>query len=111
MSDEKALEALPIVGKQPESEREEKYLREICEFEFYNSEEPGLMHKFVYGNAKHKKVFQFVHGGKYRIPRHVARHIENCTTPLYDWRPNGLGQMEKKRVGNKQRFQMRHVFA
>lgn len=105
------LEKLPIVGKQANNEKEEKYLREICEYEFYNLEEPGLSIKFPYGNTNFKHNFQFFHGGKYRIPRHVARHIEGCTTPIWKWRPDGTGSMRKENAGEKPRFQMRQVFA
>lgn len=103
--------ALPIVGAQPKSEKEEKYLKEICEFEFSNLEDPGLSIKFPYGNTSHKHTFQFFHGGKYHVPRHVARHIESRTTPLWSWRPDGNGTMKKERIGDKSRFQMRMVFA
>ena len=39
------IQQLPITGKQPENEKEEKFLREVCEYEFNNLEEPGLSHK------------------------------------------------------------------
>lgn len=107
---EKQLAELPIVGQQPSSEKEEKYLREIGEYEFYNLEEPGLSQKFSYGDTKNNHRFTFFHGGKYRIPRFIARHIESCTTPLWDWRPDGSGRMEKKKVGDKPRFRMSQIF-
>ena len=107
---EEFIAGLPIVGKKPSSEKEEKYLRELCEFEFYNLEEPGLAVKFPYGDTRNHHNFTFYHGGKYRVPRHVARHLESCSTPIWDWRPDGTGKMVKQRVGEKSRFQMRHVF-
>ncbi len=110
-NDSAFIAALPIIGKQPSSEKEEKYLREVCEFEFYNLEEPGLAVKFPYGSTRNSHNFTFYHGGKYRVPRHVARHVESCATPLWDWRPDGTGKMAKQRVGEKSRFQMRHVFS
>jgi len=113
LSPEKELDkikALPIVGAQPESEKEEKFLREICEFEFQNLEEPGLMNKFPYGGTKKSHVFNLFHGQKYTLPRFIARHVESCATPLWDWRPNGMGQMEKRYLGSKPRFQMRQTF-
>lgn len=109
--DEAFIASLPIVGKRPSTEKEEKYLREVCEFEFYNIEEPGLPINFPYGDTRKHHNFKFYHGSKYRIPRHVARHIEACATPLWDWRPDGTGKMTKQRVGEKSRFQMRHVFS
>ena len=104
------LRKLPIIGKQPENEKEENFLREICEFEFMNIEEPGLSHRFPYGNAKHHHNFTMFHGGKYKLPRFIARWIESRTTPMWDWRPNGTGGLEKKFIGQKPRFQMRQVF-
>lgn len=105
------LESLPIVGEQPKNEREAKYLNEICEYEFYNLEETGTPLKFPYGSTTRKANFYFMHGGKYKVPRHVARHIESRSTPRYEWRPNGMGGMEKTRIGDKPRFQMRQMFA
>ena len=105
------LDKLPIVGDKPKSEKEEAYLKEICQFEFYNLEEPGLSITFPYGDTKKKHNFKFFHGNKYYVPRHVARHLESRSTPIWSWRPNGIGGMEKQRVGDKPRFQMRQIFA
>ena len=104
------LKDLPIVGKQPSNEKEEKYLNEILPFEFYNIEEPGLTHKFPYGNTRKMKNFTFFHGATYHVPRHVARHLESCSTPIWDYRPDGQGRMAKQKVGDKPRFQMRQKF-
>ena len=105
------IRSLPIVGKKPTSEKEEAFLREICEFEFMNIEEAGLTHKFTYGSTKKQHNFTMMHGGKYKLPRFIARHVESCATPLWDWRPDGTGRLEKKYMGNKPRFQMRQVFS
>jgi len=110
MPEQADLESLPIVGAQPQNEKEEKYLREVLPYEFYNVEEPGLTHKFPYGSTQNQKTFEFFHGGTYRVPRHVARHVESCTTPLWAWRPDGTGKMIKQKVGEKPRFQMRQQF-
>ena len=104
------LQKLPIIGKQPENESEEKYLREVCEFEFFNLKETGVSVRFPYGNSKHQHNFTLFHGGKYRMPRFIARHIESKSVPLWDWRPDGTGSMIKERVGDDPRFQMRQVF-
>jgi len=104
------LQKLPIIGKKPANEKEEKYLREICEFEFMNLEEPGLLHRFPYGNAQKHHTFTLFHGGKYKVPRFIARWIESRSTPIWDWRPDGTGGMEKKLMGQNPRFQMREVF-
>ena len=111
--DEAAIEfnrTLPIVGKQPKSDKEEAFLREICEFEFLNIKEPGVSHQFSYGNPKKNKSFTLFHGTIYKLPRFIARHLENCSTPLYEWRPDGMGKLVKKHVGNDPRFQMRQVY-
>lgn len=107
---EKTVLPLPIIGRQPETEQEEEYLREELEYEFYNMEEPGTSLTFPYGSTKSKKNFLFVHGKKYKIPRHIARHIESCSVPLYKWQADGSGAMKKTRIGTKSRFQMRPVF-
>ena len=104
------MRKLPIVGKQPTSEKEEAYLKEICEFEFVNLKEPGVFHKFDYGDTKHHATFAFFHGQKYKVPRHIARHLEGCAMPIYDYRPNGTGQMVKTLVGHDPRFQMRQSY-
>ncbi len=106
----KSMETLPIGGVPPRDAGEEKFLREICEFEFYNLEEPGLVQKFPYGTTNKKMDFMFMHGGKYRVPRHVARHLESLSTPIWAWRPDGTGAMAKEQVGLKPRFQMRQVY-
>ncbi len=101
---------LPIVGDQPKSEKEEAFLRELCEYEFMNLEEPGLSISFCYGNAKNKEDFTFFHGGKYKLPRFIARHMESCSKPIWKWRPDGTGRMNKQKIGNDPRFQMRQTF-
>jgi len=104
------FQKLPIIGKQPSSEKEEKFLREVCEFEFINIEEPNVSLRFPYGNAKVQHNFTLFPGGKYKLPRFIARWIESRTTPIWEWRPDGRGSLEKKLIGNKPRFQMRQVF-
>ncbi len=105
------IRKLPIPGDQPENEKEEKFLREVCEFEFNNLEEPGLSHSFTVGNTKNYFSFQFLHGGKYKVPRFIARHLENRSTPIWNWKPDGSGRMAKKLVGQKSRFQMKQTFS
>jgi len=107
---EERIAKLPIVGNQPSNEKEEKYLREVCEFEFYNLEEPGLSHRFPYGDTRHQHTFTLYHGEKYRLPRFIARHLESKGTPIWDWRPDGTGRMSKKKVGVKPRFRMSQSF-
>lgn len=106
---EKNYDRLPIIGDRPKNEKEEKHLRELVEYEFLNNEEPGLMQKFSYGDSKNRTTFIFMHGGKYRIPRHIARWMESRQIPQWDWKPNGRGSMEKSLKSYKPRFQMRPV--
>lgn len=104
------MQKLPIIGSQPKSEKEEKFLREICEYEFYNLKEPGVSVRFPYGDSKNHHVFTLFHGGKYKVPRFLANYIESRSTPIWEWRPNGIGGLEKKLIGHDPRFQMRQVF-
>ena len=107
---EERLASLPIIGAQPKNEKEEKFLREICEFEFFNLENEGLSLPFSYGDSGNNQKFELEHGGKYRVPRFVARHLETRSTPIYKWRPDGTGSMRKTQVGTKPRFRMSQVF-
>lgn len=93
------------------TERERNWLDEEIDIEFYNLEEPGMMNKFPFGTTKNFKVYTLFHGGKYKLPRKVVRHIESRQTPMWKWQPDGQGGMTKKLVGNKSRFQCRQVFA
>jgi hypothetical protein len=93
------------------SEREKSWLDEEVEIEFYNMEEPGMTNKFPYGTTKNFKVYTLFHGGRYKLPRKVVQHIESRQTPMWKWQPDGSGQMTKKMIGMKPRFQCRQVFA
>lgn len=104
------LAKLPIIGKQPSNEKEENFLREICEFEFHNVEEPGVCNKFSYGEVGNQHTFTLFDGGKYFLPRFIARHIESRSTPIWKWRPKGDGTMEKQLVTTKSRFTMKQSF-
>lgn len=108
---ESDLEKLPIIGAKPKSEKEEKHLREICEFEFFNLEEPGMSHRFAYGATGNQHTFTMFHGGTYRVPRFIARHLESKGTPIWEWRPDGSGRMAKKMTGQKPRFRMSQKFS
>ena len=107
---QKKLQKLPIILRKPESEKEENFLREVCEFEFMNIEEPGLCQSFPYGDAKHNHKFTLFHGGKYRLPRFIANWVESRNKPIWEWRPDGKGGINKKLIGHDPRFQMRQVF-
>lgn len=112
--DLKKIQNLPIIDPQNPSkkysEKEEKWLREVKTYVFSNLEEPGLMNKFTYGNAKNKHTFTLFHGAKYKLPRFIAKHVESKSTPMWSWRPTGTGTLGKELVGQKSRFQMRELF-
>jgi len=103
---EEKFKSLPIIGDQPKSPEEENFLRELCDFEFLNTQEPGLSVSFDYGSSKHHQKFIFEHGQKYRVPRFIARHIETRGTPIYTWKPDGSGRMMKEKKGYSPRFRM-----
>lgn len=107
----KELALLPIIIRKPQSEKEEKYLREILKYQFNNLEEPGMMIQFPYGAGKNRKNFKFFHGGEYHLPRFIAEWVESRSTPMWGFKPDGSGRMVKNRLGDKQRFQMRPIYS
>lgn len=110
----KKMLELPIIDptnpSKKYSEKEEKWLREVKTYEFINVEESGMMQRFPYGTTRNKMDFTLLHGGRYKLPRFIARHLESCTTPIWKWRPDGHGGIHKELVGRKPRFQMREVY-
>ena len=112
--DEKKMAKLPLIDRENPgrkfSEKEEKALREMRVYEFSNTENPGVMQKFTYGDTRNKMTFNMFHGQKYEIPRFIARHIEACGTPIYTYKPTGHGQLGKEQTGHKRRFMMRETF-
>ena len=93
-----------------DKKRKEEWLKEKILIEFYNVEEPGAPLKFDYGSAKKPESFLLLHGGKYNLARKVVQHIESCKTPIWDYKPNGEGQMLKYLKGYNSRFQCRQLF-
>lgn len=112
--DIKRLQKLPIIDpvnpSKKFSEKEEKWLREVENYEFSNIEEPGLMQTFSYGAAGNSMKITLFHGGKYKMPRFLARHIESRSIPIWKWVPDGMGSLRKEMTGRKSRFQMRQCF-
>ncbi len=108
------IQKLPIIDpkftSKKYSEKEENHLRQLGDYEFMNLEEPGLMHKFSYGNTGNKKNFTFFHGETYNVPRFIQRHLESKSTPIWGRKPDGTGQMVKILKGRNSRFQMREVY-
>jgi len=112
--DLKKMEKLPIIdpsnpGKKF-NEKEEKWLREVKTYEFTNLEQSGLMLSFPYGSTKNKMQFTFFHGGKYKLPRFIANHVNSRGTPNWGWKPDGMGSMVKHLSGRKNRFQLQEAF-
>ena len=93
-----------------EEERKKEWLEEEVLIEFVNLEEPGVPQKFVYGTTRNPKKYLLIHGGKYKLPRKVVQHIESRQTPIWNYRPNGIGGTAKEQTGNKSRFQCRQIF-
>ena len=111
---EKKMQRLPIIDptnpSKKHTEKEEKWLREMVNYEFMNIEEPGLAQTFSYGCAGNVMKFEFHHGHKYKVPRFIARHVDSRSTPMWSWRPDGKGSIAKEQVGRKSRFQMRECY-
>lgn len=101
---------LPIVGRQPANEKEEKFLRELVEYEFFNTQEPGVFMKFSYGTSKQQERFTLMHGASYLLPRFLARFLESRATPIYKWDADGTGRMVATPTGMDARFRLREVY-
>jgi len=112
--DEAKIKSLPVWDRKNPSrkipEKEEKHLKEMSVYEFVNTEEPGVLQEFSYGNTRNNMKFVLMHGGKYLLSRFVAQHINSRGTPIWDRRPNGMGQMEKTNAGSKPRFYLRESY-
>lgn len=93
------------------SEKEQNFMNEELDFEFYNIEEPGVMHSFSYGPANNVKSYKLFHGGKYRYPRYLINHIESKGPANWQYSPDGSGNMRATKQGNKPRFQCRIIFS
>ena len=105
---DKTPESAPM-PQNPRS-KEKEWLEEEITVEFMNLEEPGLLQKFTYGSTKNPKTYILMHGGKYKLPRHLINHLNTRETPIWKWLPDGSGQLAKQLVAKKPRFQCREVF-
>ncbi len=99
----------PKVQKDKKDRRKE-WLNEEVSVEFFNLEEPGVPLKFSYGSTRNPETFTLLHGGKYKLRREIVQHIESRQTPIWSYRPDGKGIMQKKLESYKSRFQCRQVF-
>lgn len=93
-----------------EKERRKEWLKEEIHFEFFNLEEPGVPIKFAFGPTSNTKTYTMIHGGKYRYPREVVNHLESRQSPIWGYKPDGRGIMNKNLEGYKSRFQCRQLF-
>jgi len=91
-------------------DRKDEWLNEEIMVEFFNLEEPGVPIKFSHGPTNRPEKYTLLHGGKYKLPRRVVQHVESRQTPMWGYKPNGSGIMEKNLEGYKSRFQMRQIF-
>lgn len=109
------MKSLPLVDRKNPAkkytEKEEKWLREVGTYEFSNKEQSGSPLSFEYGSTRNKMILTFLHGGRYTIPRFIANHVNECSTPRWKWRPDGTGRMHKELDGFDNRFHMREVYA
>lgn len=100
------------------AEREDKHAFEAkkaavnddVEVEVYNIEEPGAPIAVVHGPANNLFKKKFLHGGKYTLPRKIVKFIESRQRPIYKWKPDGSGIMQKQIIGYEQRFSCKQVF-
>jgi hypothetical protein len=99
----------PNVQKDKE-DRKKEWLEEMVPFEFMNLEEPGVPIKFSYGPTNKPKTYYMMHGGKYTYPRKIMKHLESRQIPIWGYKPDGNGRMEKTLKGYKSRFQCRQTF-
>jgi hypothetical protein len=104
-----SVKEAPNVQKDKE-DRKKEWLAEEVRVEFFNLEEPGVPVKFMHGTTKKPETYTLLHGGKYTLRREVTQHVESRQTPIWGYKPNGEGQMEKTLKGYKSRFQCRQLF-
>ena len=93
-----------------EKDKKKEWLEEILPVEFFNLEEPGVGVKFPFGPTNNTKTYTLLHGGKYNLTREVVQHVESRQTPIWGYKPDGRGVMQKSREGFKSRFQCRQTF-
>lgn len=107
--EEKSVKTVDQVLEQQDRAEFEKKKVETELIEFYNIEEPGHPITFSFGPAKRTKKYTLLHGGKYELPKEIIHHLESRQTPMYDYKPDGLGRMSKYLKGYQSRFQCRAV--
>ena len=106
---EKAQVQAPAVHKDKKQQRKD-WMNEEIRIEFFNLEEPGVPLKFVFGPTRKTETHTLLHGGKYTLRREVVQHVESRQTPIWGYKPDGEGRMQKDLKGYKSRFQCRQMF-
>lgn len=99
---QEAVEKIEKIATKPQDEE--------IEVEFYNLENPGLTIKFAFGSTRNKKVYTLFHGGKYKLPRSVVKHISSRQVPLWNYKSDGTGRLMKNLLGYKSRFECRQAW-
>lgn len=93
------------------SDKEQAWLDEEVEFEFYNIEEPGCDHTFSYGPTNNIKTYHLKHGNRYKYPRRIVNHIESKGPANWALRPDGSGGTNAVKEGIRPRFQCKIIFS
>jgi hypothetical protein len=89
---------------------EKKPVDEEVDIEFFNLENPGLYIKFVFGDTRKKKSYTLFHGGKYKLPRSVIKHLSTRQMPIWNYISDGTGHMQKNLMAYRSRFECRQVW-
>lgn len=101
---------MTVATKNKINEKEQEWLNEEVEFEFFNIEEPGSSLTFSYGPANNIKTYTLRHGDRYKYARRLINHVESKGPSNWVSRPDGRGGNMIVREGNFPRFQCKIVF-
>lgn len=104
------IQKLPIINEPPRNEKEEKWLREIVEYEFENKQDPGLKLKFTYGTTKQHEQIEIWCNEPTPLPRFIARYLQSKGNSIYKYQPDGRGNMIPQFQGRDSRFVLREVY-
>lgn len=102
---------MTVAAPKKVNDKEQAWLDEELEFEFYNIEQPGVMHEFSYGPANNVKNYKLYHGHRYKFPRRLINHIESKGPGNWVLRPDGHGNMNAQKEGIQPRFQCKIIFS
>jgi|ERR1051325_3521371 hypothetical protein len=102
---------MSTVANKKISEKEQAWLDEEVDFEFFNIEEPGVDHTFSFGPSNNVKIYTLKHGHKYKYPRRIVNHIESKGPGNWATRPDGRGGSMTVKEGIRPRFQCKIIFS